>query len=201
MQGREALLPWEIQKVRQYLLSTNTLWGLQMWSMINMQIHLGLREDDLVNLKFEKIFLNLSTLRNGQVDCLFIEFKGKTERKTGTPVRLLLWADNENPVLCPIRSLLAYLYMAQLKTGYLFPQSHLLGSITDATDDSHKMKERFGIDCVSVYEQVTGNVGVYGTHTGINNVKQREKDILFAWSIRRRGDYGIETRSTPSTRL
>jgi hypothetical protein len=47
----------------------------------------------------------------------------------------------------------------------VFPQSHLLGTIEEATEE-HQMKGTYLTDCVELFEQVTGNIGIYGTHTG-----------------------------------
>jgi hypothetical protein len=165
VEGRDALLPWELERCRITLLNHNSLWGLQLWSMIKMQTRLGLREDDLINFRFEDILLNLSCVINNLIENLFTKWVGKSERRKGTIARLLLWADNENPHLCPVRPFLGYIYLSGLKRGYVYPQSHLLGTIEEATEE-HQMKSTYLTDCVDLFEQVTGNIGVYGTHTG-----------------------------------
>lgn len=173
VEGRQSLMPWEVRKIREYLLKQNNLWGLQMWAMVNLQIHLGLRQDDLVNLKFSDILLNLSLIKDDcTVESLFLQFNGKSEKKGSMAryydlTRLKLWADHQFPMMCPIKALLGYIYLAGLKSGYVFPRSHLLGSIDHATELQHKqMSATYLNDCKDVFERVTGNYDIYGTHTG-----------------------------------
>lgn len=40
--GRAALMPDDVHRVREHLIGGNSMWGLQMWAMINIQIHLGI---------------------------------------------------------------------------------------------------------------------------------------------------------------
>ena len=170
VEGNQSLLPWEVQRIRKYLLSQNNFWGVQMWAMINLQIHLGLKHNDLINLKFSDILLNLSLIKEDcTVQSLFIQFNGKTNSiaRFHYIIRLQLWADNQYPAMCPVRSLIGYIYLTGLKSGYVFPRSHLLGTIDHATEDGHQqLGTTFLSDSKEVYERITGNLDTYGTHTG-----------------------------------
>ena len=79
---------------------------------------------------------------------------------------LYLWADNEVPGLCPVRCFLFYIWLTGIKEGYVFPKSELLGVAHSNlnTTDQHKT---YLSDCIEVFERVTGNIGVYGGHTGM----------------------------------
>ena len=92
---------------------------------------------------------------------MLLKSKGKTDKK---PVTLSLWADNEVPQMCPIRHLLAYIYLADIKNGFLYPGS----------DQGHISYDQYQSEFQSVCEMIIGRSGPFGTHSG------RKTAYLFA---------------------
>ncbi|KAI3655213.1 hypothetical protein MP638_001555, partial [Amoeboaphelidium occidentale] len=88
-------------------------------------IRLALREDELCDLKLNDprgincINWDLTTISPGGLPSgIGFNIKGKTD---ATIVRLQLWAADDVPSSCPVRHLLAWLFLTGIRSGYLFP--------------------------------------------------------------------------------
>jgi hypothetical protein len=55
--------------------------------------------------------------RNKIINLCF-RVQGKTDR---TPQNLILWAYDDCPTLCPVRHLMSYVHVCEIKDGFLFP--------------------------------------------------------------------------------
>jgi hypothetical protein len=185
VQGSSALTPMELLSMREALLNTNSLANLELWVMIIVSAKLFLRSEELVTMKLDKSFIReLSHVsENGVVNGLAISIKGnyldldflivgKSDKMRKT---LTLWADTDNPDLCPINALLAYLYLSKIKSGYVFANHQTLKSLQEDTlPDSCVTKElrmtydtfytSFKLLCISLFAK--SRVGAkWGTHS------------------------------------
>ncbi|KAJ3255544.1 hypothetical protein HK103_006180 [Boothiomyces macroporosus] len=123
--GAIPLTPMYVLRIRERLLFDN-LPGLQFYVLMILSIKLFLRSEEAIRsdkdntqgLTIDSIDLEGSIFQDGVLEGLLVKVKGKTDT---TPVHLLLWADNDNTLLCPIRHLLVYVYYLQIKDGPLFP--------------------------------------------------------------------------------
>ncbi|KAI9324302.1 hypothetical protein DFJ73DRAFT_966423 [Zopfochytrium polystomum] len=128
-EGDTGLTPWELLDVRRRLLSGNSLWELMIWTMVLIGAKLFLRSAELLDLQFSSeldyncINWDLTIFQDNFIEGLCIKVKGKKDHQ---PVHLILWADHENPSLCPVRHLLLYIHMSGLKSGHLFPSAEFL---------------------------------------------------------------------------
>lgn len=124
--------------------------------MFLISIKLFLRSDEVVQMKFSDIVKDISIVRHdGFLECIAFEVLGKSDK---VPVTLSLWADDILPKYCPIRHLLAYLVVAKVQSGYLFPGP---GGGHIAYDTYH---ERFMRAC----RQLITRDGPFGTHSLLN---------------------------------
>jgi hypothetical protein len=113
------LKPHQLRRIRQYLLSSNDLCSLELWTMCLLGCKLFSRSDEIVNFTIEGIVLERLIYKDGRVEAILIKFTGKVEK--GKYVTRWLWADHECPEFCPVRHLLIYLFLTKHKGGYLFP--------------------------------------------------------------------------------
>lgn len=100
---------------------------------------LFLRNSELTDLKFSSedginaINWELTSFSpSGELVGLAFNIKGKTDNQ---PVPLTLWSDDTVPELCPIRHLLAFIYLADLSDGYIFPSKAALSRGGGIGDD------------------------------------------------------------------
>jgi hypothetical protein len=141
--GCGQLYPSEVRKIRNHLLSRGDPVSSQMWVMILLGIRKFLRSDELITLTMED-FINshhpkgklYPVLTNGigaltkcqvlhldSVRSVASEVQGKQDDQ---PVRLVLHIDKEYPEFCPVRHLLWYLKVFNIKSGYLFSPADVL---------------------------------------------------------------------------
>ena len=124
VKGNVQLLPSEVRQLRNFLLSDGSLEGLQKYVMIILGIKCFRRADELISIKItqfnEKLFL-LSEQDGPTALTLIIQ--GKNDP---VPVELILFHDRENPEFCPVQHLLAYIRLAGVEGGYIFPPPNSL---------------------------------------------------------------------------
>ena len=133
--GCKQLLPMHLRSLSKYLLSPKTLGGLQMWVQILIASRLFLRHDEFHQMTDEDILMELHEISDWGVDGLGFEVMGKADSDF---VRLMMWADDECPDLCPVRNLLVYLFLINHKKGYLFPAEQ---ELYDPPADGHYNKD------------------------------------------------------------
>ncbi|KAJ3090329.1 hypothetical protein HDU96_003446, partial [Phlyctochytrium bullatum] len=130
--GNAYMLPQELHAIRDSMVSSGSLENLQLWVMIILATKLFLRADEVLNLKIndpedpenpEKtencVNWRLTSMVNGDITRLAFSIRGKTD-KAGS-VTLTIWEETTINKLDAIRPLLAYIHLAKLKGGYLFP--------------------------------------------------------------------------------
>lgn len=115
------ILPSEVQRIRDYLLSTNKMEDYQIYVMMLVAIHLFLRFDEISALRCEHFLSDefSSITPEGKVNMFVIKIKAKMHRDTWQ--YLVLWRYDDVPTLCPVRHLLLYLYLRDINEGYVFP--------------------------------------------------------------------------------
>ena len=116
--GAYQLLPKEVRDIRNALISRNNLYDIQLFTAIIISINLFLRADEMASLNTAKIVPNLCQFEHGILRILYIQVKGKCD---GRWVTLKLHRKDDCTDLCPVRHLLAYVYAADIKDGWLFP--------------------------------------------------------------------------------
>jgi hypothetical protein len=100
------------------LLSTNRIEDLQFYCIMLVSIHLFLRHDEFSNIQLDHIQRDLCIIKEGQLEALALRVSGKTDQVWKT---LILWRKDDVPEFCPVRHLLCYVHLAEIKNGFLFP--------------------------------------------------------------------------------
>ena len=121
--GAAQLLPRDLRDLRDYLLSTRELSGLQMWVEILIACKLFLRHDELYQMTDIDLIKVLHEISEFGIDGLCLQVYGKADTDF---IRLMLWADDQFPDLDAVRHLLVYLHCIKWKKGYLFPSEQEL---------------------------------------------------------------------------
>ena len=124
--GAYQMLPWELRDIRQKLLSTNHLKDLQVYCGLIISIHLFLRHDEYARMRMTHIVPSLCQMKNGVPSRIAIKVKGKTDSRSKI---MFMYRCDDVPEFCPIRHLLAYVYIANI------PDSTPRGEVP-ANDDS-----------------------------------------------------------------
>ncbi|KAJ3092383.1 hypothetical protein HK102_007989 [Quaeritorhiza haematococci] len=133
-EGSTPLTPFELRRIRQYLVSHNALFEYQLWVMTLLCIRMGLRDDEMESLAVESIDWSISKAReSGEVVQIAFAVQGKDDKPS---VTLLVRADPETPEFCPVRHLLTWMHLSGIKTGYLFPTQNALRDLV-RTGGSH----------------------------------------------------------------
>lgn len=115
------LLPSEVETLRKYLFSTNKIADYQLYVMILLGIHLFLRFDEVANFSFTQYLPEFTVVRrDGYIEKLLFKVKGKADKHD---VYLSLKRNDEFLHLCPVRHLLFYLHIADIKEDakFIFP--------------------------------------------------------------------------------
>jgi hypothetical protein len=116
--GAYQLLPKEVREIRHALICKSNLEDIQLFVAIIISINLFLRADEMASLDTAKIVPSLCQFQHGILRILYIQVKGKSD---GRWITLKLHRKDDCPDLCPIRHLLAYVYAAEIKDGWIFP--------------------------------------------------------------------------------
>jgi hypothetical protein len=118
VRGSYQLLPVELLEIRNMLLSTNRIEDLQLYCIMLVSIHLFLRHDEFSSIQLDHIQRDLCIIKEGQLEALALRVCGKTDQVWKT---LILWRKDYVPEFCPVRHLLCYVHLAEIKNGFLFP--------------------------------------------------------------------------------
>ncbi|KAJ3270164.1 hypothetical protein HDV01_000499 [Terramyces sp. JEL0728] len=130
--GSDTLNPFDLLKLRKVLLESGSLIHYQVWVIVLLAVRLFLRVEELVyntltaspsGLMIESIDPLLTVYKDGKIkgECELIVALGIIVDYHGKKSTLVLWADHECPMLCPVLHLQAYLYCTKIKSGFLFP--------------------------------------------------------------------------------
>jgi hypothetical protein len=133
--GCSQLLPADVRRLRENLMSEPCLANLQMWTIILTSTLLFLRWDEYHDIKGEDFMEHLFHIPGATkvVEELALEVQGKSDN---SPVTLKMVADHEYPELCGVRTLLLYLDSINWKGGYIFP----------TMKEIHENKDKVGFD-------------------------------------------------------
>ena len=161
-----ALLPFELRKLRTYLLAQNTLYHMMLWTIILVGTKAFLRvQDEALTLTMEQFQTDYFVVNATDVEGLCVQVKGKSDTDT---VNLMLWDDKECPDLSPSRIVLLWIALSGIEGGFLFPTREELGEKQPTTGLSYstilnELKKMFeivlGKDLVIVGKDV-----IVGTH-------------------------------------
>lgn len=162
--GTTPLIPTEVRDIRNYLISSNTIAGLQMYVILIVAIKLFLRFDEFSTLDIVDSFITeLHVVSATAIAALCVQVQGKCDRK---PVQLLLWADDEMPEFCPIRHLLIYVFLIGAKKGVLFPQDQELNNKPPDGHYKNALTYATILKCIlDLIKKVVKKVCRVGTHT------------------------------------
>jgi len=119
-EGVTQLLPIDLRDLRSRLLSSQSIVDLQTWTIIIVSSCLLLRHDEFHSLCVDSFDQGLSCILENRLVSLAVKIQGKTDQQE---VLLRLFADDDNPDLCPVRALSVYCYLIGIKDGYIFPSS------------------------------------------------------------------------------
>jgi hypothetical protein len=127
-QGNDALRPRDVRACGNFLLGAANLAWLGAYVLILIAVRLFLRSDEIVPLQVCDFIRTLFIRKNGRIHSLALKIKGK---KDDDWKYYWLWMDEDYPSICPVRHLLIYVYLANIKEGYLFPTSKELSNPPD----------------------------------------------------------------------
>jgi hypothetical protein len=130
VKGSYQLLPKEVRKLGVHLLSSGKLEDLQLFCIVLTSIYLFLRFDEFHQLKLEDVRPQHSAVEETHIINLCIRIQGKTDK---IPRNMVLWSYDDCPDLCPIRHLMSYVHLCQIKDGFLFP--NLRNRVGGCADD------------------------------------------------------------------
>ena len=127
-------MPHELMRVRDLLLSRNSLSSFQHWVMILFHIQLFLRSSEGCSMLFDQIVYSLTSLNpeTQEVEAIYVKIKGKSDQSFKL---MMIWKNNEVPELCLVRHLLAWIQLSKNRTGLLFPDHN--GNMIDYNRFNH----------------------------------------------------------------
>ena len=130
-----------------------------------------LREDEIGSMGYVHINHDISVKKgNDCVEGLAITVKGKADK---VPVTLMMWFDHEFPEFCPVRHLLAWLYLSGIKDSFFFPPNDFLCNtvLKDSPWDGMCHEHISYNDVLDGWKNICGSVmqrkGKFGAHSGI----------------------------------
>jgi hypothetical protein len=118
--GDSQFTPKNLRAIRRFCLATGTITGLQTWLLVIMGCKMFLRPDELITIEIKSFVPTLFVRKGEHVIALFCKVMGKCDKKEHG---IWIWADDENPDLCPIRPLLIYVWLLHIRSGSLFPKT------------------------------------------------------------------------------
>ncbi|TPX74577.1 hypothetical protein CcCBS67573_g04170 [Chytriomyces confervae] len=180
--GDSPLTPQELLNIRQHLLGKG-LAGFQEWTMLLCGSFMFCREFEIAEFKTEPIQRGNTIDYNcinwdvtvfsptGEIEGLGFTLLGKADVR---PVNVIMWRIDDFPMLCPLKHLLAWIFLSGISSGYLFPSKHELERILEArkTNPGSHIHCKEGISYESVLSQIKSTCrtcipnrdGPFGTH-------------------------------------
>ena len=161
--GNVQLLPADIRNARTYLLSQNSIWGLQQYCIHLLSLKIALRSDEYIIVNVEDLIKELCVINEKGVHGLCWKVMGKRDTDY---INLTTWTDLDCPDLCFNRHFLVYCYLVNLKKGKVFPCEN---ELKNKREDGHYTESipynTFLDHTKHIYQEVGGKVGKIGTHT------------------------------------
>ena len=128
-------LPSQMRSIRNYLLNSNTKPKFMLWVLFLFCVKQALRIDEALNLRYEDFMVDYFIVKPTHVDSLFFSVQGKRDP---TKMFLNVWSDHHAPDLCPVKVLLSWIVVSDIKQGFLFPcQEELMLPQTNNGADNH----------------------------------------------------------------
>ncbi|KAJ3093651.1 hypothetical protein HDU96_002116 [Phlyctochytrium bullatum] len=139
--GCSYLLPHELHLIRDSLITRSNLESLQLWVMLLLGTRLFLRSEELLNLKINNpanpnatdncINWHITLLNaNNDIPVLAFNIRGKSDHRA---VVLAVWEEHRVAKMDVIRPFLAYIHLAKLRGGFLFPDGDQLAELSAGT--------------------------------------------------------------------
>ena len=154
--------PSEMLQLRNRLLTSGRPEDYILFVFVLLGIKMFLRVDDLANLAMESLIPSLCTMKDGFVSSLTFRVEGKSEKRAKNNIRknrcvyITIYRDDKVTELCPVRHLLAYIHLADISTGFIFPSNSKGGGKMNYASVNERIKR--------IMEEVTGRSGNFTTH-------------------------------------
>jgi hypothetical protein len=116
-----AFLPGELRDIRLFLLSSNTLWGLMIWTIIICGVKGFLRVEEAINMDYSQFQQDYFVVTADDVKGLAYWVYGKSDHEK---ISLAMWDDDECPDFSASRAMLLWLAISGIESGKLFPSKH-----------------------------------------------------------------------------
>jgi hypothetical protein len=179
-QGDSPLTPWELLDMGSHLISFNRLWELQTWTMLLISCKQGYRSEEVIKLSDTKPIGDdqIQILRpdlfvisaDGILKAIAWDIKGKSDKVI---VHLLMWRDDINPELCPVRAFLCFIYLAGYESGYFFMSKEKLDGVNELSSTKNTVQLEESVSYGSYHKKIkklcsviTRRDGPFGTHLG-----------------------------------
>ncbi|KAJ3233366.1 hypothetical protein HDU81_002299 [Chytriomyces hyalinus] len=176
--GDSPLTPQELLNIRQHLMGKGVV-GFQEWTMLlcGSFLFCGVQKTEPVEHQsrtdYNCINWDITVFSpNGEIEGLGFTLLGKSDL---TPVNVIMWRIDDLPMLCPLKHLLAWIYLTGISSGYLFPSRNELDRIVEArkNDPSCHIHCKEGISYETVLSRIKSTCaisipyrsGPFGAHT------------------------------------
>jgi hypothetical protein len=116
--GCTPILPEDVRLIREKLLSSGTIYDLQMYVIIILSISLFLRHDEFHSIKMENFHPEMFEVEINRIQGLALWVQGKADEGR---VNFNIPHSDDYPDLCVLRHLLLYVHLSGIKSGSLFP--------------------------------------------------------------------------------
>lgn len=112
------IMPREVKQIQRYLTSSGQLKDLQTIVMLLIGIDVFLRHDELGEVKFDDFLKKCHTITADGIKSLAMQIQGKCDK---TIKYFYVHMNKTHHEFCTLRHLLPYVYLLNIKGGYLFP--------------------------------------------------------------------------------
>lgn len=113
-----AFLPGQLRSIRDFLLSTNDLFNLMLWTIIITGVKLFQRIDEVIVMEVDHFKTEYFVVKVDSVEGLVVEINGKREK---TPLQFAMWHDKECPEFSAPVAILIWIAASGIQSGPLFP--------------------------------------------------------------------------------
>ncbi len=130
--GNVQLLPGEIRTLRDNLVNSGCFINFQIYTMILLGIKCFLRAEELLQLRIEHFDPKYMIIReDGKINSITVQVQGKSDP---VPVYLQIFSDDNCTEFCPIRHLIAYMSLLDVKEGFIFPSKSKLFALVNGLE-------------------------------------------------------------------
>jgi hypothetical protein len=126
--GSSTCLPGDYRDAREYLVSRNDIFDLMFYCIMLFSARAYLRKSEHLGIQMNQFNQNLTVIPFGFVEGLNWWVFGKTDKQRRY---LWTWKDDETPTFCFVRHLLIYVYICEIRGGFLFPTQEELRNPPD----------------------------------------------------------------------